>query len=350
MTTVKQSTASWVGTGITLLATLLWIAIIVGLMGSYGGEGIGHGGDSGLLNYALTGLYTAVGIVILWVLLALLLTIAGLKGSMPRPAMLAAVVLIPASGVAAIYAQNLLAMPPNQPFSLPSSLPWPLSPFLWPLTVPALVPPLVVGFSFWAMTPSLRALTPAPLAGGLVWGTVLVLSLSLFPMTQMRHGAYEQFHALRDKRRADLFAMPANFPLWDWTPFLDIDSGAVISRVRGLARRQSDAEVMLDRGDFPLGYLGFFALDPTPAICDKTRGLIRRRVAGLVPKTPGVTTYSREADQEIEGDSMAMQWLAERGCDVNAERAAAVSVVRSYRESPARSVMLEILARPQRKP
>ena len=210
MPTIKASTVSRAGVAITLLALPLWIAIIYGLTNSYGGGAIGHGGDSGLLTYALTGLLTAVGIVILWVLLALVLIIAGMKGAMPRLAMLVAVVLIPASGVAAIYAQDLLAMPPNQSFSLPSSPPWPLSPFLWPLVVPALVPPLVVGFSFWAMTPSLHARIPARLASGVVWGLVLVLSLSLFPMTQMRQRAHEEFYAPRNKRHADLFALPAN--------------------------------------------------------------------------------------------------------------------------------------------
>jgi hypothetical protein len=52
-----------------------------------------------------------------------------------------------------------------------------------------------------------------------------------------------------------------------------------IDSIRKLARRQSEAELAIDRGDFPLQYLGSFDLTPTPAICDKTRALLRRQVA-----------------------------------------------------------------------
>jgi hypothetical protein len=298
----------------------------------------------------LTGLFAGIGILILWALLAVLQIIVGVKRAMPWPAVLAAEVVIVGSALAAFEAQALLAMPANQPFSLISSPPWPLSPFLWPLVVPALIPPLVVGFSLCALTPSLRATIPMLFAGGLVGCTVLAISISVLPMAKMRDRAYEQFYAMRAKRHADLLSLPANSPLWVWTSFLDIDGSAVSSGVRRLGRRQSDAELMLDRGDFPLGYLGFFDLDPTSAICDKARGLIRRRVAALQPKVSGATPYNRNIDQEIEGDTKAMEWLAGHGCDVHSERDQAESLVHAYQDSPVKSITLEMLVRIQRKP
>jgi hypothetical protein len=71
-------------------------------------------------------------------------------------------------------------------------------------------------------------------------------------------------------------------------PFLDTPdstpSGAAIDGILKLERRQSDAEIMLDRGDFPLRYLGNFDLTPMQSICVKTRGLLRRQVETLAPK------------------------------------------------------------------
>ena len=60
----------------------------------------------------------------------------------------------------------------------------------------------------------------------------------------------------------------------------------MLDSIRGLDQRQAQAETMLDRGDFPIQYLGFFDLDPTPALCDKARSLLRKQVAPLVLKLP----------------------------------------------------------------
>ena len=71
--------AIWVAT----TAALLWLAILSSLARSYVGAGIGHGGDTGTLNYALNGLFTGVGILILWIMLAVLLIIVGAKRALP---------------------------------------------------------------------------------------------------------------------------------------------------------------------------------------------------------------------------------------------------------------------------
>ena len=71
--------------------------------------------------------------------------------------------------------------------------------------------------------------------------------------------------------------MPPDAPLWEWAPFLDTANSTkqeeVLAHIRTLDRRQGDAELMLERGDFPLGFLGPLDLTPTPAICDKARAV-----------------------------------------------------------------------------
>src|SRR5487761_2769879 len=95
---------------------------------------------------------------------------------MTWPAVLAAAILIPASGAATFEALGLLSRPH-------------LPPFLWPLVIPALAPPLIFAFCIWARFPSLRAAIPVRLAGGAIWGAVLLLCASVIPLEKVREHA-----------------------------------------------------------------------------------------------------------------------------------------------------------------
>ncbi len=85
---------------------------------------------------------------------------------------------------------------------------------------------------------------------------------------------------------ADIAALSRPMRRWDWTPFLNTRDGTkqhkVLASIRKLDRRQAEAETMLGRGDFPLGYLGSFDLDPTSVLCEKARALLGRRIEPLV--------------------------------------------------------------------
>jgi hypothetical protein len=104
----------------------------------------------------------------------------------------------------------------------------------------------------------------------------------------------------------------------------------VLDRIRHLGRRQNDADVMLDRGDFPLLYLGSFDLDPTSAVCDKARDLLRRRVQPLASKSPNSRPYAEIAG-EVAGAVAAMDWLVGYGCSCDAESLAWETMAKSYR-------------------
>jgi hypothetical protein len=253
-------------------------------------------------------------------LLLALETIAAVKGIMPRSAAIAALLLIPASGFAAMTALELLATPE-------------LSPRLWPIVIPGLVPPLVVAYCGWALIPALRAAVPAGLAAGVVWGTTLLVCAAVVPFVHSRRLATEQATAARARYDESLASLPADAPLWEWTRFLatrdETKASAVLERIRRLDRRQSDAELMLDRGDFPLSYLGSFDLDPTPAVCDKARALLRRRVATLTPKRPGSTPYAKIAD-EVAGAVAAMDWLVGYDCPCDTESRAWEASANAY--------------------
>jgi hypothetical protein len=305
-----------VATGIVLsaLSLLLWALLLPSLANLAGSDAAGN---------ALAQAYAAIAAVVLWVLLAVFVLIGWIKGKMPAIAAIAALVLVPGSGYAALTAMDLLSRPG-------------IPPHLWPIIIPAAIPPLIISFCFWALTPPLRAVIPAGLAAGLVWGAVLILSVSIVPMDQIRNRADQQTTARMAKSDEDYARLPPDAALWDLTPFLETrnetKANAVLDRIRALDQRQSQAEIMLDRGDFPLGYLGRFDLDPTPAICEKARSLLRRQVEPLVLKTPDSEPYAR-IFRDVADAVAAMTWLVGYECSCDAEALAWESMAQAYRDT-----------------
>ena len=135
---------------------------------------------------------------------------------------------------------------------------------------------------------------------------------------------------------ADLAKLPADAPLWDWVPFLQtrnaVKQDEVLGHICRLARRQSDAELMLERGDCPLGFLSQIDLQPTPAICDKARALLRRQVVPLVPAAPNAKPYT-EAAQPVADAVSAMSWLVGHDCSCDAESVAWEAMAKTYRDT-----------------
>jgi len=275
--------------------------------------------------------------VLLWIFLAILMIVAGANGAMPAPAILAAFILIPASGYAALKSLQLLSEPN-------------VAPFLWPLVVPEIVPPLVIAFCFWTLLPPLRSAIPAFPAVGIVWGGTLVASAWLWPMLHMRQAVVVQEDAARAKRDADFASLPADAPLWDFIPFLvgrnEASNDQVLARIRTLPRRQTDTEIMLDRGDFPLRHLRDFNLTVTPELCDKARSLLRRRVEPLALESPNSQPYAAIADQ-VSDATVAIEWLVGYGCSCDAESLVWEAMANAHRDTNFDVVRLRELRDPQ---
>lgn len=293
---------------VTLILWLLQISILSDL------------GRSDAAGNAIAQAYAAIAVLAVWALLAVLMIIATVAAGIAIA--LPALLLIPASGFAAMAALDLLATRH-------------LPPFLWPLVVPALVPPLVVGLCFWALMPALRVRINAGLAGGFVWGSILLLCIAIVPMQKVRGDLLGREAARIEKAVADYANLPADAPLWEVTPFLATRNSsveqAVLDRIRHLDRRQSDAELMLERGDFPLRHLGRIDLDPTPSICEKARAQLRRSVGPLVLVKPNSRPFVDIAEPVADAVA-AMRWLVGYGCSCDAESQAWQSMVEGYRD------------------
>jgi len=151
---------------------------------------------------------------------------------------------------------------------------------------------------------------------------VLLLCVAIFPLQQERNKFVDELMAKRAKFAEDFAKLPADAPLWDWVLFLNQPDQtrveATLKGIRKLARRQSDAETMLERGDFPLGFLGRIDLMPTPTLCDSARASLRKQAAALVLKTPNSKPYV-DVFWPVNLALADMRWLMGHDCNCDAE-------------------------------
>jgi hypothetical protein len=317
-----------IAAALSIFALLVYAAMIATLANLTGSDAAGNG-------YAQA--YAAIEIILLWLVLGALTLIAFFKGDMPRPAAVFAFLLVPASGIVAFEVLALLSRP-YQP------------PHLWPLIIPVSVPPLVVAYCFWALLPGLRATIPRLVAGGAVWGLVFILCAAIVPFDKVRKAADDRDTAVLEKYEADLAKLPDNAPLWDWAPFFNTRNATklddMLKHIASLDRRQADAELMLARGDFPLGFIGRLDLTPTSALCDNARALLRKHVAPLVLATPQSKPY-REIAGDVYDALTAMKWLIGYDCDAAAEAQAWETMANAYRDTNFDTVELRELRDPK---
>ncbi len=311
-TTEKVSTGGLAAAiALSLAIALVWAIALATLSDLSGSDAAGNG---------LAQAFGAIELFVLWALLAILTLIAAVNGAMPPVAKLAALILVPATGVAAFVAQNLLAKPE-------------ITPYLWPLVVPAVTPPLVIIFSLWSLIPDLRRVVPAGLATGVFIAGLAGVCVALGPMIQARKIAVEKLEAEREKVEAAYASLPADATLWDLAPFLGTPDSTreseVLDRIINHSARQSEAEQMLDRGDFPLRYLGRIDLEPTPRLCDKARVMLRRQAASLVVRDANPRPYT-DIVQPLEDALAAMRWMVGYNCACDQESLAWEQMANGY--------------------
>jgi hypothetical protein len=139
---------------LSAVTVVAWAGLVANIFSLHKSDAAGNGLAK------VFAVFLAIG---LWALLALLTLAAGISGEMPMWAGGCAVLLIPASGAAALGAIHVLSADPHQP--------------RWPAAVVLVVPGLIVAFAVWSFVPAIRNLVPSRIAGGVAWGTVLVLSI-----------------------------------------------------------------------------------------------------------------------------------------------------------------------------
>jgi hypothetical protein len=302
------------------IAGAIVLSALIGLLWTLNLATLASLGNSDAAGNGIGEAYAAIQIILLWSLLTVLTVVACVKGAAPTAAKAAALVIVPVSGFAAMAAADLLARAY-------------LSPFLWPIVIPAAIPPLVVIWCFLALRGRTRL---AGIALGALPVAVMAVCLLIQPLSLMRKAVNDAETARRQKYDTDLARVPAGAPMWEWTPFLDTADSTkrarVLDSIRSLDQRQAQAETMLDRGDFPIGELGSFDLDPTPVLCDKARSLLRRQVVPLVLNAPNSRPY-RDVARQVADAVAGMNWLVGYDCTCDAESIAWETMANAYTDT-----------------
>ncbi len=321
-----------------VLVILLWLPLVGNLATINNSDPAGNG---------LSKAYGVFMAIALWILMALLLVVAGVKGQMPMWAGVLAFLLAPASGAATLAAIELLS---DRTFSR------------WPILIPALVPPLIAAFAIWAYVPSIHAAIPANLAGAIVWGTVLCLAISPWPSIAKRSGEGDEHRAKieaayqaesakrkeqdRQEKLARFQKLTYDAPLWEWRDFADPESELreqALEGMRHVKSRQADAEELLAHGlPFPMRELSNLALEATPALCESARRFLRKKADSMKPNVAGAPPYDVIADL-IEPYLPTMTWLTQKHCECADELDGINQIVRVYRDSPERDKFLAAL-------
>jgi hypothetical protein len=295
---VISGVAAGLGALLVVASLLVW-AFSVAILTEVTGRQSGHD---------FTGAIAGLILAFLWLELGGLVLLALFAGDMPKEGKIAALLLVPAACIASFVAL----------FEMDSYA----SPFQhWFLVAPTFTPPLIVSYALWTLNAPLRARLPERLVSAVVFGGLAVICAALVPLTFLHeafHNARVRDEAARQERWSQQFdSLKPDTPLAQWIALMQTGDYShqdkALSAIRALARRQSDAEAMLDRDELPLDDLQQFALEATPTLCDKARASLRRQAAAIPQIAPNARPYSEIADK-VSAAASALDWLAHNGC------------------------------------
>ena len=327
---------------VLVLAAVMWAATVANTVTIRASDTAGN---------ALSHAFGVLMAIALFVLLAVLLILAAIRGSMPAWMRIAAVVLVPASGAATIAAIEIMSQGTE----------WPVR---WPIVIPVAAPGLIIGLALWTALPSVRALSPASVAGGIALGGLALLSVAPWPLLsergRVRNAGPGELDAIRAAKRArwsegDRAAHRAQFDaiapdasLYEWLPFTEPGDplrDRALAAIRGLPERQRELEEMVRAGNVAaIREVPEIATEATPALCDAAREAVVFHARQTRPEpADGSPSYARFA-RDVEYYMGTVEWLVARGCALGGGLAELETTARAYGDSPERARFLERLA------
>jgi uncharacterized membrane protein len=331
------------GIVLLLLVTVCWLGMLMMFPAFVGVEAHGDAGVG--VAYGHLAAFAFAGFTWLWI--GGLLLIAATRGLLPGWGNLAALVLGPASAVAAMASLYLLSDPHTR----------------WPAVIPVVAPVLLAGYACAVMQPSPRRVFSTPVAGLTVWMLALVLAVAPWPalLTQMRGKAIERAENARaraewerqerERNRAQnlekLRNMPPGASIMNWYPLLDPGSGVqaeALDALRHDPSRQAQIEDMLTWGvQRAMTLLPDLDLQPTPALC---------QAAGTFLTKTATSSHLRKRDDPVPYTAQVafhellpgIRWLVSHGCNCDEGIRALDASARTYLDSPDRQQLLADLA------
>ena len=313
---------------VALLACPLYLVMLAAIFAMPGGDPGSYGAE-GSLAATLSALFALIFGGLLWIALAGLLTIGALYGDMPHWAKIAAAVLYPLSGIAALAAGSLS-------YSYPGG---------WLVLVVALLPPLIVLYAIWARLPALHTtfrpnITSAVLLGAI--GVVILATLPLayvdellFPGRLARQEAEAQaliagreaeWARHRQEEEERFRQLTPDSPLRDYLnpagmPAGDAGYRRALEGARHVKQRQIEAVALIEEGKIRwLKDLAELDLQATPALCDAFDAALRKDATQEGPNW----NIGEELQQQLPN----MKWLVAEHCKLDAGVSAVETRVR----------------------
>ncbi|WIM12243.1 hypothetical protein [Enhydrobacter sp.] len=338
MLTLEHRPKPPVGTYVLLgVAGLFYLLMLVNLVDIGDVDPAGRG-----LNQA----FAALAGLLLWIVLAILLVVGGVRGHMPLLAAMAAAILLPASAVAAIVAAELYERMGG-----------------WPILVPALLPLVFASYALWARLPQLRKHFPALSTSAFAGVAVLVMTAGPLaatwyadqpdPTRRARLAAEEraqheerqrQAVAIRSREAAAFAKLGPDSSLADYLPYLHGEHAqAALIGIRLVKSRQADAVALLRQGRLgDLAHLREFNVEPTAELCQAYGKALAAAAAEVAP-SPHSAYLS--AAMALERQLPNITWLIGVGCDLAEPLALLETNVRAVADSPRMTAFADALAR-----
>lgn len=328
MLTIDHRPRPPVGTYVLLgVAALLYALMLANLVNTGSTDAAGRG-----LDRAFAGLAG----LLLWVVLAILLVVGGIKGHMPLLSAVAAAILLPASAVAAFVAAELYEQQGG-----------------WPILVPALLPLVIALYALWArMHQQLNKSFPAQSTSIYAGVAVLVMTAGPIaakwyadrpdPVLKARSAAEErarqeeqqrQTQQVRTREAAAFAQLGPQSSLGDYLPYLrGQHAHAALTDIRLVKSRQTDVIALLQQGRIgDLTELRNFNVEPTPELC---QAYGKALAAAATQVSPQQRSDYISAGIELEGQLPNIKWLVGTRCDLGEALALLETNARAVTDSP----------------
>jgi hypothetical protein len=329
----RPPTGSFVLLAVAGLFYALMLAILIG------GEGADAAGRG--LNEA----FAAVLGLLLWIVLAVLLVIAGVRGRMPLLGGMGAALLLPATAVGAIAAIDLHVRHGG-----------------WPVLVVTALPPLIAFYALWARLPQFHGrLPPLPTSAFAGLAAVVLTALPLAARWQeaqpdpvrtaqqaadqrLRREEEEKAVELKRAQEAAAFAkLGPHASLGDYLPYLRGEHARqALTDIRIVKTRQADAIALLRQGRLrDLSRLREFNLEPTPELCQAYGAALGAAAAQVSPQ---VRSDYLTAAIELEAQLPNIRWLVAARCDLQGPLATLETNIRAVAGSERMTKFADTLA------
>jgi len=309
------------------LAGLLYCGMMGSLSGMQGTDAAGRG-------MALA--FAAIFGVALWLVLALLLTVASVVGHMPLAGRVGAAILLPLSAVAASVAIDLYGGGSDD----------------WAIAVPLLLPPVIAAYALWARLPEVQARLPERRTTVVLGGTVMLLTLAPLAVSvgnalpdrqrDARQEAAQKEHEERLQREerdalkresAEFAKLGPDSPLSDYLQYLpggDTRSRQALEGARRVKSRQTDAVALLKAGRIN-GLSDLFRLDlqVTPDLCRAFDDALAAEADKITRARSDYLSIAIGLEQQLPN----IKWLSAGGCDLERSLGLLVKHVRAVSDS-----------------